>query len=175
MTTPQTRITVRISAALVAQLDACLKSLYLRRDAYLNHTLGAEVDDLAEVPPNSPRAQRVLRQLRGAIPDKARIAITLDTELVKRINEVCAEKGIVRDAFIESYIAFLVLGDFAEGTCISPLEKARAILSDPRHEYYSAHPTYIDLHLPEEDISAATKPLDLQALFREKRNEHTPR
>lgn len=171
----QTRITVRISASLLALLDVQLKDLHLRRDAYLNYTLGAEVDELEKLPANSAGAQRLLRQLRGAIPDKARFAITLDTDLVERINAACKSKGIVRDAFIESYIRFLTQGDIEGDSCISPLVKAADFLRNPRREYSYSTPPYIDLYWSEEDMASAANPIDLKTLFREASDEHKAR
>jgi hypothetical protein len=164
--TKKTRITVHMKPTLLSELEAQLKSLHLRRDAYLNHTLDVEVDELEKIPANSPRARHYFRQLRGAIPEKARLAITLDDELVSRINAVCRAKGVVRDAFIESYIEFLVNGDKEGGSCISPLVKAAAILSNPRHEYDYSRPPYIEHHLSDEILKEICHPRFLENLFR---------
>ena len=175
MKNSQTRITVRISASLLATFDEQLKNLHLRRDAYLNHTLAAEVEELEKLPANSARAQRFLRQLRGAIPDKARLAITLDTDLVERINAACQSKGIVRDAFIESYIWFLAHGDTEGDSCISPLVKAADFLRNPRREYNHAKHPYVGLYWSDEEVASAATPIDLKAIFGEPSDEHQTR
>lgn len=175
MTALKTRITVRIQPRLLTRLDDLLKQLRLRRDAYLNDTLGDEVDELDKIPANSARTQRYLRQLRGSIPDKTRLAITLDTVLVNRINAVCKGKGVVRDAFIESYIDFLVRGDVEHGSCVSPLAKAAAILSCPRRDYNFAHLAYGEHHLSDADLAQVGKPTNFDEYFEEQRNEHPAR
>lgn len=166
------RVTFRVQKALVAALDKLLAQIHLRRDSYLNHVLADEVESLAKLKPNSERAKKHLRQLRGAVPDKARIAVTLDADLVTRLNAVCEEKGIVRDAFLEEFIKFLVLGDHDGGSCSSPLVKAAELLGNPRHEYvWDQHP-YEELTMTDREVDAVHRlPKDLIRLFEGENND----
>lgn len=149
------RITVRISRDSHEEFQRCLRALHLLGDRYLNAVLPGEIDELRTLRPNTPRMAKVLRKERESLPDKVRIAVTLDVSLVEEMNVVCRSKGIVRDAFIESVIRFLAFGDEWGESCISPLVKAAALLSEPRREFnYHNHP-HADLHATEEEREEA--------------------
>lgn len=160
------RITVRIQSQYIMALDNLLARIHLRRDAYLNAVLPDEVEDINSLRRNSDSAAKYLRQMRGSLGDKRRIAVTLDSDLVQRMNEVCKCKGIVRDAFLEQFIEYLVLGDHEHESCISPLVKAEVLLSNPRHEYDYSHHPYESLVLSDDDLKTATRlPKNLNELF----------
>jgi len=131
-----------------------------------------EVHSLAALEANSERVAKYLRRSRGAVPDKSRIAVTLDSGLVAQMNAACEAKGIVRDAFLERFIQFLVLGDDEYNSCISPLIKAAELLNNPRHEYAWNHHPYEDLIMTDGELDAAQRlPKDLSRLLEEPAND----
>lgn len=148
------RVTVRIQAPYIEALEVLLTRIHLRRDAYLNMVLPEEVELLESLESNTEKSGKYLRQMRGALSNKERISVTLDKKLVKRMNKVCEEKCIVRDAFIEQFIKFLVLGDHEHGSCISPLDKVAVLLGNPRHEYEykQHHHPYEQLSMTDEEV-----------------------
>ena len=143
------RITVRIQESFSKALDSWLKKLHLRRDTYLNHVLLGELDHLEKLSPNSEKVAKYLRQQRGAIPGKQKMVMTLDEELVSRMNQVCEAKGIVRDAFLEDFITYLLIGD-SERDIVSPLLKASEYLNDPRRDWDQSEKPYEELHMTDE-------------------------
>lgn len=160
------RITVRIQKPYLDALDRLLQQIHIRRDAYLNHVFPGEVESLEELEPNTEKSAKYVRQLRGALSNKVRIAVTLEKSLVERMNKACAKKGIVRDAFIENFIRFLALGDEEHGSCISPLVKVAELLCNPRHEYDFSHHPYEDLSMSDEVVDAVLRlPRDLSRFF----------
>jgi hypothetical protein len=155
-TTPKTRITAFLDAKDAKRFAELTSSIGISRDALLNQSLPSELDYLAEIPANSVKALAYLRaRVSGDREDKARINITLSRRTALRMNRLCEQKRVPRDLFIASYVDFLVNGD-PEGSCISPLAKAGAMLRNPRHEYSSSagHGPYQDLHISDEALAS---------------------
>lgn len=98
----KTKITVLINEKIFDSFCATAKELGLRRDAYLNQQLPEEISCLAKAPQGSALGERVLRTLNSHVKDLVRVGITLDSEVAKRITDVCSEKHVVRDHFLES-------------------------------------------------------------------------
>jgi hypothetical protein len=145
------RITVRISREVASQLDDVLGLLHLRRDAYLNEILPDQIDRLDELPANSERSERFLRLDRQLSQDRVRIAVTLDSALVDRLNSVCKEKRLIRDQFFEHLFTFLAAGraDPDENPfmhVVSPLRKAHAYLEDPMRDLNADVNIYAGMH-----------------------------
>lgn len=129
-------MTVRIQKDVAERFNKLIAEIGLRRDTYLNRLLPAEVDLLSEIPPHSERAARFSRLSAQWFEDqKTRLGLKLDSALVQRINDVCHEKGIVRDAFIGTYLDFLVDGyEGASDFVGSPLGKVYELIKDPYYE-----------------------------------------
>jgi len=134
-------MTVRIQKDVAEQFNKLIGEIGLRRDTYLNRLLPREVELLSELPPNSERAARFSKLSAQWFEDqKTRLGLKLDTALVQRINDVCREKGIVRDAFIGTFLEFLVDGYEGDSESVgSPLGKVFALIEDPYYEAYAGN------------------------------------
>ena len=104
--------------------------LKMRRDNFLNTTLSNEVNELAQIRPNSLKAEEYLRESLDA--DSVRVNLLLDKKLLEYINRICAEKRVPRDCFINEYLSYLVEGDGPNG---SPLAIAADLIENPRGGY----------------------------------------
>lgn len=124
-------MTVRLRENTVRGFDSKLKDLKLRRDEYLRMQLEREIESLAEISQNSEMAARYLQAKRmDRFSDRIKVGIKLPAKLIERIREVCTEKRVQRDMFIEAFLDFLVNGWPEEGV-VSPLDKALEYLNDP--------------------------------------------
>lgn len=124
-------MTVRLRERVVLQFNAALNDVSLRRDEYLREQLDGEVERLAEIKPNSQfTAHYMQRSLMAPFSDRIKVGLKLPQRLIQRINEVCAEKNVPRDLFIESFLNFLANG-WPEKDIASPLAKAYEYLHDP--------------------------------------------
>jgi hypothetical protein len=139
MSKEKTRITVFVADALAKEFTETMRSLGISGTAFLSRTLPAELDYLAKRPATSDRDAAVLRFYEAAIhtagtsSERRRFNITLDREDAERMDQLCREKRVPRDLFMDCYLGFLVNG--TEGVCEAPLKKVSEILMNPRHEY----------------------------------------
>ena len=58
-------------------------------------------------PPNSEKAEPFDRHLRRLRKDLVKVVITLDRDVAEGLTKVCKEKHLIRDKFIERYMAYL--------------------------------------------------------------------
>lgn len=102
------KTSVRIYSPIVKKLDEKMNAACLRRDAYLNKVLEIELNELdREVSlPNSVAAQSFIAERIGRL-DRKLVSLALRPDLVKRLNDICARKRIVRDAFFNRLFLFL--------------------------------------------------------------------
>ncbi|MFA5370690.1 MAG: hypothetical protein WC298_01795 [Sideroxydans sp.] len=136
-------MTVRLKENVVLEFDTKLKDLKLRRDEYLRMQLEREIETLAEISPNSELATRYLQATRmERFSDRLKVGIKLTARLIERINEVCSEKRVPRDLFIESFLDFLVNGWPEFGVDCSPLDKAYEYLNSPYRDTVNAPNLY---------------------------------
>jgi len=124
------------------RIDQQFNALHIKRDSYLNALLSQEIERLfVEVSFRNSDAVHA-RLKKRKLPDRKRITLQLDEALVRRIDEVLECKNISRDGFLDSLLFFLLAkGELLERLSIkfdrrleataSPLEHARALLSDP--------------------------------------------
>jgi hypothetical protein len=139
MSKEKTRITAFVADEVAKKFTELTRRIGISGTALLNRALPAELNYLAELPGNSERAAAAWRFI-GALdetddaPFKARrFNITLDREDAERMDQLCREKRVPRDAFIGLYLSFLVNG--VDGVCEAPLKKISEMLMNPRHEY----------------------------------------
>ena len=124
-------MTVRADGKVVEDFDELLQELRIRRDNYLRSQLEIEVEQLADIEPNSERAADFLRHGRlGRSKSRVKVNLKLPETLIARINVVCAEKRVSRDSFIETLLRFLAYGWPDQGI-VSPLVKTAEYLRDP--------------------------------------------
>lgn len=146
-TTP--KISVKIWRPILDKLDVKLESACLRRDAFLSMLLKGELgevellDQEVSIPNSQESYDYVVRELDKF--DRKLVSLALPSEISTRLNEVCATKRIVRDAFFnrlfillaakESLIDELIFG--AEKWC---REVWREVKDDPTFYQDSYYP-----------------------------------
>lgn len=102
------KISVKIWRPIIEKLDSKLQAACLRRDAYFTKVLGIEVAHLdreISVPNSQASYDHVAARLDEF--DRKLVSLALPIELTTRINEVCARKRIVRDAFFNRLLLLL--------------------------------------------------------------------
>jgi len=102
------KISTKIYRPILEALEEKLEAACLRRDAYLNKVLEVELPYLdKEGTENSSEAQQFIANRLDQL-DRKQISLALRPDLVERLNEICARKRIVRDAFFNR-LFFLLL------------------------------------------------------------------
>lgn len=103
------KVSVKIWRDLIPKLDKKIEAACLRRDAYISKVIGAEVQRLnSDVSvPNSEEAFAFISQRLDRL-DRKLVSFTLDATVAEQLNKVCADKRIVRDAFFNRLIFWLV-------------------------------------------------------------------
>lgn len=105
-TTP--KISVKIWKPIIKKLDEKLETACLRRDAYLAKVLEVELGHLeneVSVPNTQASYDYVFSHLDAF--DRKLVSLALPQELTIRVNEICARKRIVRDAFFNRLFLLL--------------------------------------------------------------------
>lgn len=94
------KISTKIWRPVINKLNRKLDKACLRRDAYLEQILGVELPHLeSEVSlPNSDAAKAFISDRLDHL-DRKLVSLSLRTDVVEKLDEICAEKRIVRDAF----------------------------------------------------------------------------
>lgn len=105
------RIMVQLWGPLAKAIDRDFKALNIKRDRYLNDLFRSEIEELTkEVSFRNSDAVRA-RMQEQKIPDRVKLTIELDEEVIERIDAVLAEKNISRDSFVNRVLFFLVAKD----------------------------------------------------------------
>ena len=116
-TTPKKipKTSVRIWKPLLEEFDRVMEASCLRRDAYLSQLIASEIKYLDEevAVPNSEAAFAYISQQLERIPRKL-ITLTLKPEVTERVNAVCREKRIARDAFFNRLFMLLAVPDLID-------------------------------------------------------------
>jgi hypothetical protein len=74
-----------------------------------------------------------MEKLDETPPKTRRFNVTLNRDDAERMDQLCRERRVRRDSFINGYISFLVNGE--SGVCEAPLRKISEMLMNPRHEF----------------------------------------
>lgn len=103
------KVSVKIWRDLIPKLDKKIEAACLRRDAYLSKVIGTEVQRLESdvCVPNSDQAFAFISKRLDRL-DRKLVSFTLDAIVAEHLNKVCADKRIVRDAFFNRLIFWLV-------------------------------------------------------------------
>ncbi len=103
------KIMVSASTLVLEAFDRRVEAVCLRRDAFLERVISNEVEFLSkEVKiPNSEAARRCIEDNLNLL-DRRPLNLTLTKSTVGRMEEVCREKNIPRDAFINRILLCLV-------------------------------------------------------------------
>lgn len=108
--TAQAKTSVRIWAPVLKKLEGKFEDACIRRDAYLAKVFAREVEYLekeVEIPNSQASYDHIASLHREArLP---LISIALPRALTERINEVCKQKNIVRDAFFNRVLLLLAI------------------------------------------------------------------
>lgn len=103
------KTSTKVWRPILEKLETKMAAACLRRDAYLNKVLEIELDYLEKeiATPNSDAGRAFIAQRLEALPDRKLVSLALKPELVERLNEICARKKIVRDAFFNRLLLLL--------------------------------------------------------------------
>lgn len=109
---PTQKVSVKLWRNLIYRLDQKVEAACLRRDSWLSKIIAVEVarlDKDVSVPNSDQASKFISEQLDGL--DRKLVTLTLDAAVAERLNEVCAVKSIVRDAFLNRLIFWLVASE----------------------------------------------------------------
>jgi len=100
---------VKVWKVLLDALSRRVEQSCLRRDAFLERVISAELPLLEKEisTPNSPEAQKCIADHLRLLPSKP-LTLHLTPPTIKRLDGICHEKRLVRDAFINRLILCLV-------------------------------------------------------------------
>lgn len=110
--TPTTipKISVKIWRPILEKLDTKIEMACLRRDAYLAKVLDTELgclDEEVSIPNSQASYDFVFKRLDQL--DRKLVSLALPTELTERLNVICSQKRIVRDAFFNRLFLLLAV------------------------------------------------------------------
>lgn len=148
----QTKITLRIESRLLQMFDDKLKSLFIKRDAFLNHIIKNEVPyllkEIGDLVLSKMARLYISRELKRL--GTKNINVVVDKETSELLNEVVKRKNIVRDAFVNRLILHLLSRDkfldymdlprfinhsefesYFEQLPTAPLDILRLVIEDP--------------------------------------------
>ena len=108
----KTKVLVNVYEPLIAIMKHKFDAACLKRDAYLDKALRIEAGMLREevTTPNSDQAKNFITENLKQLRLKP-LNLLLSTETVELINEVCKEKNIPRDSFINRFFLLMIASD----------------------------------------------------------------
>lgn len=108
----KTKILVKVYEPLIAIMQHKIDAACLKRDAYLDKALRVETEFLRKeiATPNSDKAKNYIASQLSDLKLKP-LNLLLSTETVDLINEVCKEKNVPRDAFLNRFFLLLIASD----------------------------------------------------------------
>lgn len=103
------KVAVKVWRPILDKLETKMAAACLRRDAYLNSVLEVELGHLDEevATGNSEAARAFVAKKLDLMPDKKLVTFVLRSDLVQRMNDICARKRIVRDAFLNRLLLLI--------------------------------------------------------------------
>lgn len=109
------KISFRISEVLLGRFNKEIQTLPLARDQFLSNLIKTECEylssDLHGKKLSDEAKAFISRQLKDMEKGTRAVSIVIDKDVAERLNEIVQETNIVRDAFINSLIYFLLLTD----------------------------------------------------------------
>jgi hypothetical protein len=148
-----TKITVKIYEPLLIAFDRQLKSLFIKRDEFLNHVIKVEIPLLAKEMNDLRQSGEARRYIAGKLKKMGTrtVNVVVEKATALALNEIVESANMVRDAFVnrlilllaanEPLIAYLNLPDFLHEEAYqrliprpirtSPLPAIASILEDP--------------------------------------------
>ena len=109
----QTKITMKISKPLLQKFNQQIDSVFIKRDALLNHILKTEVDHLAEELQGLVLSSKARRYISGELKrlDTKTINVTVDKAVATKLNSVVKQCNLVRDAFANRLFMYMLSSD----------------------------------------------------------------
>lgn len=103
------RTTFKVWAPLAKSLEERMEQAFLRRDGFLNNLISQEIDVLIHEcqNSNSPEAAVYIQKMLKSM-DLTTVSMSLHPDLIERLNQTCTSKNIIRDAFINRLILYIV-------------------------------------------------------------------
>lgn len=138
MSQKKTKISVQIWCEILKELDAKMEASCLRRDAYLSKILRLEIEKLDEeiAQPNSTDAYKHVSKQLDMLGRKL-ITLTIDADLVEKLNNICVKKKIVRDAFFNRLFFMLVASNArVDALFLVPENWRLEIWSEYRNDFF---------------------------------------
>ncbi len=135
----QTKITVKIFEPLLKGFDHQIDRLFIKRDAFLNHIIKAEVAHLAEEMAGkrlSSKARQYVSQQLKKMGTKT-VNVVVDKDTANALNAVVGQCNMVRDAFLNRLIIFLR----SSAPLLSHLELPHFIVRSEFDSVYEEMPT----------------------------------
>ena len=144
------RIMVQLWGTLAKAIDKNFRAMHIKRDGYLNDLFAREIENLAQEV-TFRNADEVRKRLQERpFPDRVKLTLELDEQVVARIDEVLMEKNIPRDCFVNRVLFFLVakeshfdyLGieyDKESPATAKPIDDAKGFLYNPFSHIRSAN------------------------------------
>lgn len=122
---PTRKILVSVWNPVLEKFRTKVEAACLRRDAFLDRVVQGELDALAaeDGPANSPEAKRCIEEHFTQLLRKP-VGITLATDTIARLDQICNDKNVVRDAFINR-ILFCLVADRRMLEVLFPIEEYR--------------------------------------------------
>lgn len=102
------KIAAKVWQPVMDKLDKKMELGCLRRDAYIEEILAIELERLdEEITQANSEAARDFVVARLSLLNRKVVTFTLQADLVERLDEICARKRIVRDAFFNRILLLL--------------------------------------------------------------------
>lgn len=108
-----TKITFKIYEPLLAEFDKRIRAAFIKRDAFLNHMLKTETRSLSDELGGrilSAKARRYISRELQRLGTKT-INVVVDKSTAADLNETVKRHNLVRDAFLNRLIMFLLSRD----------------------------------------------------------------
>ncbi|MDP3087604.1 MAG: hypothetical protein Q8M99_05390 [Methylotenera sp.] len=104
------KIAVKIWQPVMDKLDKKIEAACLRRDAFISKILATEVEYIDEevTESNSEEARDFVLARLKLLPTKV-VTFTMPVDLIDRIDTICSQKRIVRDAIFNRILLLLTL------------------------------------------------------------------
>lgn len=105
----QTKITMTVWEDLFTLFSKKLDSCFIKRDAFLNHIIRVELDNLKKGLAGRKNSLEAKRYISSKIKDleTKTINVVVDKDVAKDLNSIVREHNLVRDAFINRLLLLL--------------------------------------------------------------------
>jgi hypothetical protein len=125
------RIMVQLWGTLAKAIERDFRKLHIKRDGYLNDLFSAEIDAL-EREVTFRNSDEVRARIQGRkLPDRVKLTIELDEDVIERMDAVLEAKNIPRDSFVNRVLFFLVAKDSMLDRLEIPYQRRATVTAKP--------------------------------------------